>query len=232
MSLTPQILLPLESRRPDRFEDFIPGPNQNVVAALLELLQSGEGCLYIRGPEGSGKSHLLNAVCNFAQERDMQAFYISLGNVPDAAADGLAGLEEMDVVCLDDIDRIAGKPSWENALFHFFNRIRANRGRLVVSSSQALSSLHFQLPDLVSRLAWGLRLQLEPLDDLGKEEVLRHKAAALGIDLPAEVVNYLLNRGSRNVSSLLARLEAVRVAALTGKRKITVPLVREVLAAE
>jgi len=229
MPLSSQILLPLEGRRPDRFRDFIAGPNQPVVSALKELLSSTEGSVFIRGPDGSGKSHLLNATCNTAQEKGLQAFFISSGSLPESAAEGLAGLEEMDLVCIDDIDQLVGQPVWENALFHFFNRFRAHRGRLVSSSTRPLSALPFELPDLESRLAWGLRLQLEPLSDDEKAAVLRSKAEALDIELPADVIYYLLSRGSRNITMLVSNFEAVRVAAFAAKRKMTVPLAREVL---
>jgi DnaA family protein len=224
-----QILLPLESRSIDRFENFFTGPNQNVVFGLKELLRSPGACLFISAAEGSGKSHLLNAVCNHAREEGLEAFYLTPGRLPKAAAKGLTGLEQMDVVCIDDIDQVAGQAQWENALFHFFNRLHASKGRLVVSSRQPLSHLQFNLPDLASRLAWGLRLQLEPLDDDGKLAVIRNKADALGINLPPEVASYLIRRSSRDMVTLLANLEAIRVAALTGKRKISVPLAREVL---
>jgi DnaA family protein len=230
LPFSPQILLPLESRRLDRFEDFVAGPNQKVVSALHDLLASNGGCLFIRGPENSGKTHLLNAACNHVQQANQQAFYFSLARVTDNDAAGLSGLEQMDLVSIDDIDVVAGNPVWEDALFHFFNRIRASQGRLVIASSQALSKLPFKLPDLASRLAWGVRLALEPLDDGDKVEVLRRKAIALGVDLPSEVGHYLLSRGSRNISTLLSNLEAIRVAALASKRKVTVPLAREVLA--
>jgi len=229
MSSSPQILLPLESRPDDRFEDYVAGHNQNVVLALQELPGASEGCLFVSGPDGSGKSHLLNATCNLARSRGLQAFYFALGHLPETAAEGLDGLEVMDLVCIDDIDRVAGIAIWENSLFHFFNRFRARRGRLVVSSSSPLSSLRFQLPDLASRLAWGLRLQIEPLADDDKLELLQRKAGALGIHLPDEVALYLLNRGQRNTVSLLACLEALRVEALAEKRKITMALARKVV---
>jgi DnaA family protein len=229
MPASPQILLPLENRRTDRFEDFVPGPNGAVVAALQELLHSPGGCVFLRGPEGSGKSHLLNALCNRAQQDGLPAFYIAPGSLPEQAAQGLAGLEAYEVVCVDDIERIAGNAAWEEALFHCFNRLRERTRRLALSSSRSLSSIPFGLPDLRSRLAWGLRLSLAPLGDADKAEVLERRARALGIALPAEVRQYLLNRESRNLGKLLDSLEAVRVAALAGKRRITVPLAREVL---
>jgi DnaA family protein len=175
---------------------------------------------------------LLNAMVNHAQSLGLGAFYISLWQLPDTAGAGLGGLETLDLVCIDDVDCVAGQPVWEKALFDFFNRFRAEGGKLVVSSSQPLSSVQFKLPDLASRLAWGLRLQLEPLDDEGKAGVLRSRSAALGIELPQDVLNYLLSRGGRNISVLLDNLEAIRLAALQGKRRITIPLAREVLANE
>jgi DnaA family protein len=229
MMVTPQILLPLEGHNLERFEDYLPGPNRAVVSALQDMLHSRGACLFIHGAQGSGKTHLLNATCNFARDQGQGAFYLGLAHVPENAAAGLAGLESMDLVCIDDIDRAAGNPAWENPLFHFFNQIRSHGGRMVVSSSCPLSSMAFQLPDLASRLAWGLRLQLEPLDDRDKMEVLRRKAMAAGFELPAEVARYLLSRESRNLASLVNGLEAIRREALRQKRRITLPLAREAL---
>ncbi|HKX57073.1 MAG TPA: DnaA regulatory inactivator Hda [Xanthomonadales bacterium] len=231
MAAAKQGLLPLEARRPDRFEDFVAGENSAVLESLRELVLSGGQCLFLRGPAGSGKTHLLNAACNLASQMDRQAFYIAPGRLPPEAATGLAGLDNMDLVCVDDIDLCAGQRVWEEALFHCFNRLREQGGSLVASSSARLSALQFSLPDLASRLAWGLRLQLQPLDEQGKSEVMQRWARAHDIQLPDEVQSYLLSRGSRSLSSLLEQLEAVRVAALSGKRKITVPLAREVLQA-
>jgi DnaA family protein len=232
MSGARQILLPLEGRRPDHFEDFVAGDNGAVLEALQELVANGGHCLFLTGASGSGKTHLLNAACNLAGQRDRQAFYIAPGRLPEQAAAGLADLGHMDLVCVDDIDRCIGHRRWEEALFHCFNRLREEGGSLVVTSSKPLSGLQFSLPDLASRLAWDLRLQLQPLDDLGKAEVMQRWARSHDIRLPPEVQNYLLSRGSRSLAVLLQHLEALRVAALSSKRKITVPLAREVLHAD
>ena len=232
MPRSPQMPLPLEPLRPDRFEDFVPGPNEAALAAVRDLLEDPGGILFLSGPPGAGKSHLLNALCHLARQRGMAAFYIALKRVPPEAAAGLEGLEALDLVCVDDLDRVAGDPAWEQALFRCCNEIRAARGRLLVSSRNPLGALPFGLPDLASRLAWGLRQTLQVPGDDSKLEILRQRAAALRIEVPDDVQKYLLRHGKRDLGSLLAALEQLKEAAYAEKRKITVPLARDVLSGE
>jgi len=229
MLFSPQIPLQLEPRRPDRFDEFVAGPNENALAAVSHLLDEPGGSLFLSGPNGSGKSHLLNALCHAARENGLAAFYIALKRLPEEAAASLEGLQVLDLVCVDDLDSVAGNPVWENALFACFNEVRAAHGRLLVSSSLPLSSLDLCLPDLASRLAWGVRQNLRLPDDDGKLQILQQRARALRIDLPEDVQNYLLKHSKRDMSSLLLALERLKDAAFVGKRKITVPLAREIL---
>lgn len=229
MLFSPQIPLQLEPPRPDRFEDFVAGPNAAALEAVRHLLEDSGASLFLSGPEGSGKSHLLNALCHAARERGMGAFYIALKRLPEAAAAGLEGLQGLDVVCVDDVDRAAGNPTWERALFRCFNEVRAAGGRLLVASREPLSTLEFDLPDLESRLAWGVRLKLSAPDDEAKSAILRQRARSLHIELPDEVEAYVLRKSRRDMASLLAVVEGLKDAAFVAKRKITVPLAREVL---
>jgi len=229
MLFSPQMPLQLEPRRPDRFEDFVAGPNEQALAAVRALLDEPGGSLFLSGPDGTGKSHLLNALCHAAREDGLAAFYIALNRLPEEAAASLEGLQVLDLVCVDDLDSVAGNPVWENALFACFNEIRAASGRLLVSSKEPLASLDFVLPDLASRLAWGVRQNLHLPDDQGKLEILRQRARTLRIDLPEDVQNYVLKNSKRDMSSLLRVLERLKDAAFAGKRKITVPLAREIL---
>jgi DnaA family protein len=229
MLFSPQIPLQLEARRPDRFEDFIAGPNKNALAAVQLLLDEPGGSLFLSGPDGSGKSHLLNALCHAARERGLAAFYIALKRLPEEAAASLEGLQVLDLVCVDDLDCVAGNPVWENALFACFNEVRAARGRLLVSSRLPLASLDIGLPDLASRLAWGVCQNLNLPDDDGKLEILKQRARTLRIEIPEDVQNYLLKYSKRDMPSLLQALELLKDAAFISKRKITVPLAREVL---
>jgi DnaA family protein len=229
---SPQIPLPLEPSRPDRFEDFVAGPNQNIVLALRQLLAQPGGSLFLSGPRGAGKSHLLNALCHAARENDQVAFYLSLKRPSDKADESLRDLQGMGLVCVDDLDRVAGRSEWEQSLFRCFNDLHEAGGRLVVSSRLPLSSLSFGLPDLQSRLAWGLRLKIAPLSDEDKLQILQKRMFALGIELPRDVQQYLIKHGRRDMESLLSALEQLKQAAFVTKRRITVPLAREILSNE
>ncbi len=229
MLFSPQIPLPLEPRREGRLDDFVVGPNRAAVDAVREVVAEPDASLYLRGPAASGKTFLLNAACLAAREKGMTAFYLGLKRLPANGAAALNGLENLDLVCIDDLDRVAGDDDWEEALFHFINRLRAHRGRLVVAAREGLRALPLRLPDLASRLAWGLRAELQPLDDGEKAEVMVRHARARGAELPEDVVEYLLRRGSRDMADLLAAVDRLRHVAFTGKRRVTVPLARQVL---
>ena len=231
MLFSPQIPLQLEPRRDSRFEDFVTGPNRAVVEALKHMPDEPGSCVFLFGGEGSGKTHLLNALCYETRERQGRAFYLTLKRLPKDAIASLQGLEKLDLVCVDDLHVIAGDEAWEEALFHCFNRVREANGRLLVSSRKRLSALNLGLPDLASRLAWGLRLPLMPLEDQDKLAVINLHSNALGFSLPEDVQKYLLKHHDRSMVALIQTVENLHQAALTNKRRITVPLAREVLKA-
>jgi DnaA family protein len=229
MLFSPQIPLPLTPQRDSRFEDFVIGPNLALVEALKHMPDEPGSHIFIHGGEGSGKTHLLNALCLSVREAGGRAFYLALKRVPADAIASLQGLERLDLVCVDDLHVIAGDAAWEEALFHCFNRIREANGRLLIASRERLSALRLGLPDLASRLAWGLRLQLLPLEDADKLRVIELHGEKLGFDIPGDVQRYLLKHGDRNIAALIEAVDKLARAALTTKRRITIPMAREVL---
>jgi len=231
MLFSPQIPLQLMPHRDNRFEDFVSGPNQALVEALKHVPGEPGTNIFLFGGEGSGKTHLLNALCHETRDCQGRAFYLALKRLPKDAMASLQGLEKLDLVCVDDLHVIAGDEAWEEALFHCFNRIREANGRLVVSSRIRLSALNLGLPDLASRLAWGLRLPITPLEDQDKLKVIDLHSLALGFSLPEDVQQYLLKHHDRSMTALIQTVESLHQAALTNKRRITVPLAREVLKA-
>ena len=101
-----------------------------------KLMASGSqpAQLYCWGSVGSGKTHLLQACCRHADELARTAAYLPLQDSLELPPELLQGWEHYQLVCVDDIDAVAGHAAWEEALFHCFNRIREAGGRLLVSS--------------------------------------------------------------------------------------------------
>ncbi|MGD9021867.1 MAG: DnaA regulatory inactivator Hda [Lysobacterales bacterium] len=229
MLFSPQIPLPLAPRRDSSFKDFVPGPNAAVVESLRGMLDESGAHTFLHGDAGSGKTHLLNALCLETRERGGRAYYLALKRLPEDAAAALQGVEDLDLVCVDDLHLVAGDSVWEEALFHGFNRIRETGGRLLASSRKRLSALDIRLPDLASRLAWGLQLSLKPLADTDKLIVISRHSEALGLGLGEDVQQYLIKHSERSVATLVGTVERLQQVALTHKRRITIPLAREVL---
>ncbi|HKE94577.1 MAG TPA: DnaA/Hda family protein, partial [Povalibacter sp.] len=141
----------------------------------------------------------------------------------------LSGCGELACVCLDDVERIAGRADWERALFALHQRLDEHQGRLVVASVTAPAATGIELADLRSRLGGGLVLTLQVLDESGQIEALQLRAQLRGFDLPLETAQYLLRRLPRDMPSLCEFLDQLDDASLVAQRRLTVPFVREVM---
>jgi DnaA family protein len=220
-----QLPLGITLRDNAAFENYFSGGNGEVMFALQQCAEGkGEQFIYLWGAQGTGKSHLLQAVC----KTDGGAVYLPLSEKESMVPDMLDGLEDMDVVCIDDIDCVAGDEVWETQLFNLFNRIRESGNRLIISGNSKPVDLKIKLPDLVSRLTWGLTLHLQQLNDDDKLSALQLRAGKRGFDLPDNVGRYLLNNNTRDLSSLFDLLDHLDEASLAAQRKLTIPFVKEV----
>ncbi len=185
-----------------------------------------EQFLFLWGTANVGKSHVQQAACQLATENQRTVAYLPLVELLDLSVEIFDGLEQMSLVCLDDVQFIAGNAEWEEALFHFYNRVRDAGGALLVTANVTPSALAVTLPDLQSRLAWGPVLQLNELDDAGKISALQLRAKGRGFELPDEVAQFLMKRSARDMASLFALLDRLDEASLVQQRRLTIPFVR------
>ena len=228
MSHHPRQQLPLRIGLRDSatFDNFFPGSN----AAASHVLQlQSEPFIYLWGGGGSGKSHLLQAACHRVDEEGGAAAYLPLGELVAMSPELLEGMEQMSLVCIDELDAVAGNAQWELALFHLYNRMRDRGSHLVTAGRAAPAALGLQLPDLVSRLSWGPVFQLQVLDDEEKAAALRLRAAQRGMNMPPEVAGYLLHHGPRDMHALFALLDKLDEVSLVAQRRLTIPFVRELI---
>lgn len=205
-------------------DNFIVGRNGELLANLRQLAarQAHERFLYAWGRPGSGRSHLLKGTVAGLQRAGAAAVYVSC-----SAGTRLAdGLDRMDCVALDDVDRL--DEEGQIAAFGLYNALREHSGALLAGGSAPPVQLKLR-EDLVTRLAWGLVYQVHALTDDEKARALADYAAGRGFRLLPEVCDYLLTRASRDLPSLLATLDALDRYSLETKRPVTVPLARELL---
>jgi len=225
-----QIPLPFSTSDLPDFRHFITGPNAEACRALQGLLAPGvASSVYLWGAPGTGKSHLLQALCRQGEEQGLAVAWVPMNELDGLSAGVLKGLREVELVCLDGLDAIAGQADWEQAVFHLFNHLRDAGRTLVVSAGVPPRRLPLGLPDLHSRLSWGLVFHLFEMDDAGKVQVLQVRADARGIPLPTEVAEYLVRRCPRDMHSLLAVLERLDQGSLAAQRRLSIPFVKQLL---
>ena len=225
-----QLVLGLQLRDSARFSNFVAGNNQELLGQLQRLAGlTNSGQLLCWGPPGTGKTHLLQAVCHQVTEQNRTAAYLSLDNTTGLPPGLLEGWENHALVCLDNIQAIAGQADWEEAVFHLYNRLRDSQHSLVVSASLAPAQLPLRLPDLSSRLGAGLVYQVQALNDEQSLEALQLRARLRGLELPDDTGRYLLKRMPRDLPALLELLEQLDAASLAAQRRLTIPFAKTVL---
>jgi DnaA family protein len=225
-----QLALDLRLAEHARFDSYYAGPNELAVAALREVATNpAPRVIWLWGAAGSGRSHLLQACVAAGAEHDTACAWLPCGPAGGLVPEMLEGMGALSLVCIDDIDAIAGIVAWERALFGLFEELREHRGRLVVSAAAAPGAVHFGLRDLGSRLASGPTYRLAPLDDGDRLQALRARARWRGFELSDETGRFLLRRVERSNAALFAMLDELDVAALTAQRRLTIPFVKAAL---
>ncbi|ADE14052.1 DnaA regulatory inactivator Hda [Nitrosococcus halophilus Nc 4] len=229
--VTQQLPLPIGEYGAPSFENYYLADSNRELVAAVERCGQGEGerFLYLWGPSGVGKTHLLLAACQAAAQRGERVAYVPLKRAAIMAPEILRGLEAAALVAIDDIDRIAGCRYWEESLLHLYNLSREGPSQLLLASSKKPGALPLLLPDLRSRLGWGLVYQLQPLDDHQKHAALKLQAAKRGMELPDEVAAFLLRHSDRDMHSLSDLLAQLERASMAAQRRLTIPFARQVL---
>jgi DnaA family protein len=208
------------------FGNFLASPpNAAVLAHLQQLAQSPGRLSWLWGEAGSGKTHLMQALCQLHPD----AIYLPMQKLLAYEPQCLTSLQQSDFVVIDDIGLVCGKREWEEQLFALCNHLLASEGRLVCTSSATPAQLPFVLADLQSRLQLALVYAVHPLDEAGRAQVLVQRAAARGIELKDEVVSYILARNPRSLHELMTVLDQLDRQALAEQRRVTIPFVKACL---
>ncbi|MDV3503979.1 DnaA regulatory inactivator Hda [Marinobacter sp. M-5] len=228
---TSQMVLGVKLRDDARFDNFHGERNADASGRLGAICAhtAGVPVVVVCGDADTGKSHLLQAACHFAESRGDAAVCVSIAELLPFGPDALAGLEHQAVICLDDLDLVAGREEWEEAVFHLYNRVLDNGHLLIVSMSGVPGSSAFVLADLVSRLAHGLLIQLGIYRDDDRLRILMARAEQRGLVMGDEVAGFILRRAPRRLGELLGILDCLDENSLQAQRRLTIPFVKSVM---
>ena len=228
-----QLALNLQLKDGSSFGNFLPARNREALDRLRAAVEAaghdaagGERMFFLWGEPGTGKTHLLQAACRQAQENGIAPVYIPLANSAEFSTAILEGVEHVPLVCLDDVDRIAGDIVWEPAVFSLCERQREARGTVIAAGAANPKHLGLRMPELATRLGWGPVYQLHALNDTEKLEAIRLRARNRGLEITEEVSRYILGRYPRDLRSLFDLLERIDRASLASQRRITIPFIR------
>lgn len=246
--ISQQYPLALKLDRSVTFANFWADADQQVLQALQPLAtQAHPNWVYLAGPQGSGVSHLLQACTAAATDAGFNALYLNLAELVLASQSEhqhdeggqnnsqelsayLEGLEEFELLCLDDIDAIADLPHWQEAVFYLLEKLKNRwQSRLLIGAHCAAANLSLSLADLQSRLKWATGYQLAALDDDQKVALLQFKAEGLGLAMSEDVARFLLARCSRRITDLVQLLDELDRLALSSGRALTIPWIKSVL---
>jgi DnaA-homolog protein len=227
--------LPLQFDRQFSFENyFIEDSATSLLFACLrcQAENRGEALVGIWGGTDSGKTHLINAVSGHAREIDQSLFLYNGDDLKHIAPEQLGELPPGQMIAIDNIDELCGIMAWERYLYQLINLCRDNKHRFLFSSRTRPANLICLLDDLKSRLSWGLLFQLPIASDESLGWIIQFRAQLLGLTLSDDVVRYLLTRYRRQLGFQLELLSKLDRASLAYQRRITIPMIKQVLSDE
>ena len=222
--------LPLNIQLNDsaRFDNFFIGENTQLINKLSRLNDSQNEFIYIWGAKGVGKTHLAHACSQLISESGKTVAYFPL-NEPFMSTEFLHNMESVDVVCLDGFDLVSKNDRWEQAIFNLYNQLKLFERQLVIFAESSPNQLSINLADLNSRLGAMEVYRLTGISNSNKTEYFIEYGQSRGLDISTEVANFILTRTNRELITIQDAIKNIDQQALTHKRKITIPFVKEIL---
>ncbi len=199
------------------FDNFIVGPSNRMAHSAANAVAKTPGTVYnplfIYGPPGVGKTHLLYAIANEIRKNDLEAniVYIKGDEFTNELVDAIKSgkniefrskYREADLFLIDDIQFIAGKDATQEEFFHTFNKLHEAHKQIVMTSDRKPGDMPTLEDRLRSRFEMGLIMDIQPPDYETRMAILKNKAHSLGLDLTDDVCNYIAINVTNNVRQI------------------------------
>ena len=220
------------------FDTFVPGDSNRFARTVALAVAEGSGqdfnplCIY--GGSGLGKTHLLNAIGNYALVKDptLKVRYVTSEEFTNEFIDALQNpsqsqgriaefnrrYRQVDVLLIDDIQFLGGKEATLEQFFHTFNSLYQASKRIVIASDVAPKNLKGFTQPLITRLQSGIVVSLNAPSLETRTAILRMTATMHGYDIPAEAIDLLVEQYPDDIRTLKGALTRLAViATLTGQ---------------
>ena len=232
MNKPKQLIFPFQINQKASFDSFFCSPdNQNLMTRLADIVSSPDTSeLIIHGEEGSGKSFLMQAICNELSSAEKKFAFIPMKKAFNMGVEIFQNLGSLDAVCIDDLQLILANQDWETALFNLINECQQSNCSLMLSlgGTQPLDESVI-LPDLLSRIKRMEFIALHAVQDEFFNQAINFVAQQLDIKIEEAELEFLLKHQTRMFSLLVENIITLDNQAASLKRKITIPLIKETL---
>ena len=232
MNKPKQLIFPFQINQKASFDSFFCSPdNQNLMTRLADIAISQDANeIIIHGEKGSGKSFLMQAICNELSSSEKQFAFIPMKKALNMGVEIFQNLGSLDTVCIDDLQLILANQEWETALFNLINECQQSNCSLILSlgGTQPVEE-SIVLPDLLSRIKRMEFLALHAVQDELFNKAIVFVAQQLEIKIDNAELEFLLNHQTRIFSLLVENIITLDKQAASLKRKITIPLIKETL---
>ena len=232
MNKPKQLIFPFQINQKASFDSFFCSPdNQNLMTRLADIAISQDANeIIIHGEKGSGKSFLMQAICNELSSSEKKFAFIPMKKAFNMGVEIFQNLGSLDTVCIDDLQLILANQEWETALFNLINECQQSNCSLILSlgGTQPVEE-SIVLPDLLSRIKRMEFIVLHAVQDELFNEAIVFVTQQLEIKIENAELEFLLKHQTRKFSLLVENIIALDKQAASLKRKITIPLIKETL---
>lgn len=240
----PSGILPPNYKFEYTFENFIVGnSNKFAHAACLAVATrpaSDYNPLFIYGPSGLGKTHLMSAIVNEIKKRqpDVRVLYIKGDDFTNQMIENLAKHEmhkfheryrNCDILLIDDIQFIAGKTATQEEFFHTFNTLYEERKQIILTSDRPPKDIPTLEDRLKTRFEWGLLADIQPPDLELRIAIIKKKAEQVSIDVPDEVLTFLAENLRSNIRQIEGAIKKLSALSFLSGQKISMDLAKSCL---
>ena len=228
MNSPKQLTFPWNKSFHSSFEGFYIDPKNKQLISILENISINEN-MYIYGLKNSGKTYLLQSLCNKYSKNDKSSLFLPLKDVIKYGVEIIDSIENMDLVCIDGLEAVSQNKKWEIGLFNLINNAQQTGCRLVFTSSSEEGAINFSLADLDSRIRKFQSHEIFPISDDHLLKALKKITNLRSICLGEKEAQYLITYTKRNIADLTIILESLDQLSMENKRRITIPLIKELL---